>query len=47
MAREVVYLRTRERILMLRLMEKAARHPAYAEALGLTCVEKEKENPSC
>ena len=29
----------RERILCLRLIEKAERHPEYATALGLTWVE--------
>lgn len=28
-------MRTRERILMIRLMDKLEKHPAYAKALGI------------
>ena len=30
----------RERILTIRLLDKAARHPAYAAALGIECVQE-------
>lgn len=30
-----MHLSTRERILMIRLMEKLQKHPAYAKALGV------------
>ena len=30
----------RERILTIRLMEKAAEHPAFAQAIGIECVQQ-------
>ena len=29
---------TRERILTIRLLDKVARHPNYAKALGIECI---------
>ena len=41
---------TRERILTIRLMEKASRQPAFAALLGIDCItdlscQEEKEEP--
>ena len=38
-AKEVVPLSARERILMIRLLDKVKKNPAYAEALGIKAVE--------
>lgn len=35
----MVLLSARERILMIRLLEQAAKHPAYAQALGIEGAE--------
>ena len=36
----MIYLSARERILTIRLMEKAAEHPAFAQAIGIECVQE-------
>jgi len=33
-------LSVRERILTIRLLDKVARHPMYAAALGIECVQE-------
>ena len=38
-AKEVVPLSARERILIIRLLNKVKKHPEYAEALGIKAVE--------
>ena len=41
-------MRARERILMIRLMEKLEKHPAYAKVLGIeatgACVNQNRKN---
>ena len=39
-AKEVILLSARERILTIRLLDKAARHPMYAAALGIEYVQE-------
>lgn len=39
----VVYMSTKERILMLRLMEKLERHPSCAKALGIEATGAAKD----
>ena len=43
-------MNTRERILTIRLLEKASRQPAFAALLGIDCItdasgQEEKEEP--
>ncbi len=38
--KEVIHVSTRERILTIRLLEKAADYPAFAQAIGIECVQE-------
>ena len=36
----VIYMSVRERILTIRLLDKADRHPVFAASLGIECSDK-------
>ena len=42
----MMLLRTRERILTIRLLEKVKEHPAYAKALGIEAVKEKLLSPA-